>query len=32
LPEDDFNPGPGEWVVQDAEGNIISRFADFERD
>lgn len=30
LPEDDFNPGPGEWVVEDADGNIIDRFADFD--
>jgi hypothetical protein len=30
LPADDFNPGPGEWVVEDAEGNIIDRFTDFE--
>ena len=32
LPEDDYNPGPGEWVVEDAEGNIIDRFADFDGD
>ena len=32
LAEDDLDPGPGEWVVEDAEGNIISRFADFDRD
>ena len=32
LPEDDFNPGPGEWVVTDAEGNTIDRFADFDAD
>lgn len=32
LPEGDFSPGPGKWVVEDAEGNIINRFADFDRD
>lgn len=33
LPEDDFKPGPGEWVVTDDEGKVIDRFADFmERD
>jgi len=30
--EDDLNPGPGEWVVEDAEGNIIDRFGDFDGD
>jgi hypothetical protein len=30
LPRGDFNPGPGEWVVMDAEGNIIDRFTDFD--
>lgn len=30
LPEDDFNPGPGEWVVTDDDGNVIDRFADFD--
>lgn len=30
LPEDDFDPGPGEWVVTDAEGNITGRFKDFD--
>ena len=30
LAETDFNPGPGEWVVKDAEGNTIDRFADFD--
>ena len=29
VPEDDVNPGPGGWVVKDAEGNITDRFADF---
>jgi hypothetical protein len=32
LPEDDFNPGPGEWLVEDVEGMIIDRFADFDGD
>jgi hypothetical protein len=32
LSEDDFNPGPGGWVVEDAEGNIIDRFAHFDWD
>ncbi|GAB2858815.1 hypothetical protein GCM10027026_05770 [Myroides odoratimimus subsp. xuanwuensis] len=30
LPEDDFAPGPGQWVVTDSKGNIIDRFADFD--
>jgi hypothetical protein len=30
LPEDDFNPGPGEWVVTDDDGTVIDRFADFD--
>ena len=30
LPEDDFDPGPGEWVVTDDNGNVIDRFADFD--
>lgn len=30
LPEDDFDPGPGEWVVTDDDGNVIERFADFD--
>jgi hypothetical protein len=29
LPEDDFDPGPGEWVVTDSDGTV-HRFADFE--
>ena len=32
LAEDDLDPGPGEWVVVDVEGNTLSRFADFDRD
>jgi hypothetical protein len=33
LPEDDFDPGPGEWVVFDEAGNVVDRFANFdERD
>lgn len=27
LPESGFSPGPGEWVVEDAEDNVIDRFA-----
>ncbi len=31
LAEDDIrNPGPGEWVVMDDNGNVVERFADFE--
>lgn len=30
LLKDDVDPGPGEWVVTDAEGNVIDRFADFD--
>ena len=30
LPADDFDPGPGEWVVTDDDGRVVSRFADFE--
>jgi hypothetical protein len=30
LPEDDFDPGPGEWVVTDDDGRVIDRFADFD--
>ena len=30
LPEDDFDPGPGEWVVTDHDGNAIDRFVDFD--
>jgi hypothetical protein len=30
LPEDDFDPGPGEWVLTDDDGNVIERFADFD--
>lgn len=30
LPEDGTEPGPGAWVVKDAEGNIIDRFANFD--
>lgn len=30
LPEDDFNPGPGEWVVEDSAGKVIDGFADFD--
>ena len=30
LPEDDLSPGPGEWVVMDAEGDVIERFANFD--
>jgi len=26
LPEDDFDPGPGEWVVTNDDGNVIDRF------
>jgi hypothetical protein len=29
LPEDDFDPGPGEWVLTDDDGNVIARYADF---
>lgn len=31
LPEDDFNfnSGPGEWMVEDAGGNVVDRFADY---
>ena len=30
LPDEDhLNPGPGEWVVTDDDGNVIDRFADF---
>lgn len=33
LPHEDLDPGPGEWVVTDDDGNVIDRFADFdERD
>jgi hypothetical protein len=33
LPKDDFDPGPGEWVVMDPDGSVIDRFADWdERD
>jgi hypothetical protein len=33
LPEDDFDPGPSEWVLMDDDGNVIERFVDFdERD
>jgi len=28
LPDDDFAPGPGEWVVTDDGGTIIDRFTD----
>ena len=28
--EEALNPGPGEWVVQDAEGNTLDRFADLD--
>jgi hypothetical protein len=31
LSDDDYSPGPGEWVVEDAEGNILDRLADFDR-
>ena len=31
LPEDDFDPGPGEWVVTDDDGRVVSRFADFDQ-
>ena len=30
LPEDDFDPGPGEWTVADADGTV-HRFADFDQ-
>ena len=30
LPKADFNPGPGEWIVPDDDGNTIDRFADFD--
>jgi hypothetical protein len=30
LPEDDFDPGPGEWVVTDDDGKVIDRFASFD--
>jgi hypothetical protein len=29
LPPDVCNPGPGEWVVTDVEGNVTDTFADF---
>lgn len=33
LPRDDFDPGPGEWMVVDDHGNAVARFADLdERD
>jgi hypothetical protein len=28
LPQDDFDPGPGEWVLTEDDGNVIARFAD----
>ena len=33
LPEDDFDPGPSEWVLVDDDGNVLDRFANVdERD
>ena len=31
LPPADSSPGPGEWAVVDQEGNVVDRFADFQR-
>ena len=31
LPLDDFDPGPGEWVVVDDHGNAVARFADLDK-
>lgn len=31
LPEDDFDPGPGQWVVTDDDGNVIDRFANHDQ-
>jgi hypothetical protein len=28
-PTEDFDPGPGHWVVTDDDGNVIDRFADW---
>lgn len=30
VSEDEIDPGEGGWVVLDAEGNVIDRFADFD--
>lgn len=30
LPGEVLDPGPGEWVVTDDDGNVIDRFADFD--
>ncbi|WP_435743312.1 hypothetical protein [Nocardioides sp. SYSU DS0663] len=30
LPEDDIDPGRGEWVVKDPDGSVIDRFASTE--